>query len=140
MKMLMTGVYDLETADVIIEALKKNPMTTAELNVLLDIRCDWSLKKLNEYGAIQYSGRKECRWIVTGRSFRGTCSKCSRNELIWRINDACLCHKCRNGGFEPRALKETMYKEFDRAKPFNRLLQLPFGLDSKHYVECLSVG
>ena len=138
MKVIMTGVYDFEVADNIIAVLKKNAMTTAQIADLLQTRCDWSLKKLNESGAIRFSGRKDCLWIVTGKVFRGTCTRCTRNELIWRINDAGLCHKCRNGGFEPSVLKDSMYKDFDKAKPFNRLLQLPFGLDSKRYVECLN--
>ncbi|MBE8578685.1 hypothetical protein [Vibrio sp. OPT18] len=138
MRMLMTGVFIRETPDLIIEALKKKPMTTKELTEQLNAPCSWSLKQLAEVGAIKFSGQKERVWFVTGGSFRGICGSCSRNEFMWRIDASNLCHKCREGNDGPGLLKGGVYKDFDVAMPFNRVLRLPFGLDSKRYAECLN--
>ncbi|EMD1175024.1 hypothetical protein VP758_001540 [Vibrio harveyi] len=141
MKRFIPSVMKEEVEDLVMAQLYLGPKRRKELDEVIGKQTKNALVRLKDCGAIELTGNQRSTWQVTGKSYRETCLNCSGSVFVWRTDVLGICHTCRqiqNTASGASKTNKEMYREFDDAAPFNKVLRLPFGLSPAHYEACLN--
>ncbi|RYU41310.1 hypothetical protein ERW49_18700 [Aliivibrio finisterrensis] len=155
----------MSIVELIIDAITENgPLARVDIQDLLkgkhsltNSAIGSAIHKMKKANALKMIGNSNQRplYDLTDTPCFSQCDQCNKHRPIWvmkkksvsigngKSKQLDVCSVCRNEEVKKRTRKEkipgvdNLFKEFDEATPFNKLLRLPFGLPSQRYAECL---
>lgn len=155
----------MSVVELIVDVIEENgPLARADIqdklkgkHNLTNSAIGSAIHKMKKANVLKMTGNPNQRplYDLTDTPCFSQCDQCGKPHPVWvmkkksiaiggaRVEQLNLCSVCRSEEVKKIRRQEKvlgadhLFKEFDEAKPFNKLLRLPFGLPSKRYMECL---